>query len=181
MALSRETHARLAGMWGSYDFRLIRDKHFVTTSDMVEHFLEYYIPQWSRSRFSTDLELAENTVEVRALVERWAAEKHQRILTDESSATIQTHIMCKRLNYGHRQSISFGSIGTNWKKKTDIAAELARYRPWSIDHVLAQVGEDKDIYQHMMAIVTRTSSPTERTLFDAWWRLSGASGNFSLE
>jgi hypothetical protein len=51
MPLTRKAHSSLAGMWGSYDFELIRDKHFVTASDLVERFLDKYIPLWASSAY----------------------------------------------------------------------------------------------------------------------------------
>jgi len=49
MALSDSAIKSLAGLWGSYDFYLIRDRHFKTASDMVERFLERYQPRWKKS------------------------------------------------------------------------------------------------------------------------------------
>lgn len=49
MALSDSAINSLAGLWGSYDFYLIRDRHFKTTSDMVERFLDRYQPRWKKS------------------------------------------------------------------------------------------------------------------------------------
>jgi hypothetical protein len=174
MSLSKEAWASLAGMWGSYDFRLIRDKHFLTASDMVEKFLEYYVPLWSASTFRNDPELAANLQEVRTILVDWTDKKLQTILEEAADETVQAHIMFKRLNYGDRQTIDFGSKGANWKKKAEIAKELHQYRPWSIEHAIAAKGSKKALADEMMAIVNSTGSPTERKLWAAWRKFSNS-------
>lgn len=68
MALSTQARQSLAGLWGGYDFYLIRDHHFKTASDMIERFLEKYQPLWSKSPRPTDAEFARNPKEVRGLL-----------------------------------------------------------------------------------------------------------------
>jgi hypothetical protein len=171
--LSDKARRSLAGMWGSYDARLIRDKHYLTASDMVEHFLELYEPRWeSAPDYEQYGHLAKNPDEVRMLIEKWANDKLQRILLDESASTVQAHVMCKNIRYGNNLRISFGSVGNNWKTKAVIAEELSHYRPWSMLHAASYLGGVEQLYQHMNSIVLKTKSPTENTFFEAWWRLT---------
>ena len=79
MPLSKRAHSRLAGLWGSYDSNLIRDKHFVNEADFVERFLEKYTVYWSQSHEGVDLELARKPKAVRRLIADWARSKLQQI------------------------------------------------------------------------------------------------------
>src|SRR5882762_1905237 len=126
MALSEEAKRSLAGIWGSYDFYLIRDRHFKTASDMVERFLETYQHSWNSSSRPFGAEFAKNLKEIRNLLTEWADKKLTVVTEDNSIQTIQANVMFKQLLYG-QESINFGSIGTNWKKKTEIAKELESY------------------------------------------------------
>jgi hypothetical protein len=172
MALSEEARGRLVGLWGSYDFCLIRDRHFVTASDMVERFLEKYQASWPKSRHPVDAELANHPNSVRRLLTEWAEHKVAKVAESDSAETIRTHIMCKQLLYGRSQSINFGSMGTNWKTKAEIARELALYRPWSVAHAAAVLGDRKKLRRQMEAIVKVSGSPSEQRFFDAWWELT---------
>jgi hypothetical protein len=58
MALSDSATTSLAGLWGSYDFYLIRDRHFKTASDIVERFLDRYQLRWKKSSRDIDQEFA---------------------------------------------------------------------------------------------------------------------------
>jgi hypothetical protein len=69
-------------------------------------------------------------------------------------------------------SLSFGADGNNWKKKTQIAAELSRYKPWSFRHLLAKYESECDLYRHMRSIIENSKSPTEQRFFEAWWNLT---------
>jgi hypothetical protein len=80
--------------------------------------------------------------------------------------------MFKSLKYGRRHSINFGSVGTNWHKKAEIAKQLSRYRPWSIQHAVEVQGGRANLYSHMTSIVNASKSPTEKNFFEAWWNLS---------
>lgn len=172
MPLSEQAHRRLAGFWGSYDFNLIKDKHFVTAADLAERFLEKYTARWSRSHERLDLELTRENKAVRRLIEAWAQSKLQRILTQKSSETLRTHIMFKRLHYGHNSVIGFGSDGLNWRRKEKIAEELLLYRPWSISHAIDRIGNSAALYQHFRQIVRGSGSPAELIFFDAWRALN---------
>ena len=172
VSLSRRAHSRLAGLWGSYDFNLIRDKHFVNEADFAERFLEKYTAYWSQSHNDVDLELARKPKAVRRLIADWARSKLQKILAQESSETLQTHIMFKQLHYGSSSVIGFGSDGTNWRKKKEIAEELLLYRPWSIDHAIDRIGNREALRRHFRQIVRCSNSPSEIMFFDAWWALS---------
>jgi hypothetical protein len=172
MPLTESAKKRLAGLWGSYDFSLIRDKHFVTASDLVERFLEHYEGFWPGSHEPLDHELARKPKAVRVQLAEWAQRKLDRVVEDESVETIRAHIMFKELHYGRGHTISFGARGLNWKRKTEIAAELALYRPWSIEHAMAVLGGRARLHRHMRQIVERSGSPSELGLFDAWWNLT---------
>lgn len=172
MALSEEAKSRLVGLWGSYDFWLIRDRHFLTASDMVERFLEKYQASWPKSRCPADTELASHPKSVRSLLTEWAEHKLTRVRESDSAETIRTHIMFKQLLFGPRESINFGSSGTNWKSKAEIAKELDLYRPWSVAHAAAVFGDRKQLRRHMEAIVKDTGSPSEQHFFEEWWELT---------
>jgi len=129
MPLTDKAIKRLAGQWGGYDFSLIRDKHFVTVSELVERFLEKNEPYWIQSSEPIDREFIEKPNAVRRVLQGWSTNKIQRIHEEDSPDTLRSHIMFKQLHYGDNQSMNFGSIGTNWKKKKEIADELALYRP----------------------------------------------------
>jgi len=172
MALSDEARSRLVGLWGSYDFWLIRDRHFITASDIVERFLEKYQASWPKSRHPADDELANRPTSVRKLITEWAQHKVSKIDESDSAETIRTHIMSKQLLYGRSQSINFGSIGTNWKTKAEIAQELALYRPWSVAHAAAVLGDRKTLRRQMEAIAKASGSPSEQRFFETWWELT---------
>lgn len=172
MPLSKRAHSRLAGLWGSYDFNLIRDKHFINEEDLVERFLEKYTAHWSQSHKGVDLELVRKPKAVRRLIADWARSKLQQILVQKSAATLQTHIMFKQLHYGSSSVIGFGSDGTNWRKKKEIAEELLLYRPWSIDHAINRIGNREALQRHFRQIVRCSNSPSELMFFDAWWALN---------
>ena len=172
MAISEAARRRLAGQWGSYDFRLIRDRHHVIASEMTENFLDTFLPQWSRSGLPLDRELATNVIDVRVHLDEWAPDKLRRIKQGQEDVTLLESVMFKHLHYGNRQQISFGCIGNNWKPKAEIAEELKLYRPWSVRHASAIAGGRDRLYREMRRIVERTTSPTEMELFDAWWGFS---------
>ncbi len=172
MALSEEAEKRLAGLWGSYDFWLIRDRHFFTASDMVERFLEKYQKSWLRSSHQVDAELASHPKSVRKLITEWAERKLATIIESDSADTIRTHIMFKQLLYGKYQSLNFGSVGTNWKKKAEIAKELTLYRPWSVAHAAAVLVNKQKLWSHMNSIVKEAGSPSEQRFFEEWWKLT---------
>lgn len=167
MALSEKAKSQLAGLWGSYDFWLIRDRHFATASDMVERFLEKYEAWWSRS----DSEYVHHPKEVRRLLTEWAERKLANIATTNSMETIRTNIMFKQLHYGDG-SINFGSVGTNWKKKTEIAKEIALYKPWSLAHAAAVHGGRSNLRLHLERILAVSNSPSEKKFFEGWWNLT---------
>jgi hypothetical protein len=139
MALSDSATNSLAGLWGSYDFYLIRDGHFKNASDMVERFLDRYQPRWKDSPRAADKEFVNNPKKVRELLTEWAGKKLAEAADSQALATIQSNIMFKQLHYAN-QAINFGSINANWKKKVEIAAELAQYKPWSVAHAAATLG-----------------------------------------
>lgn len=172
MQLSQESYRRLSGLWGGYDFRIIRDWHFPTASDLVEKFLDYYTKLRAKSKKPSDQELSKKIKEVKKILYNWAHAKIAKIIQESSLETVQAHIMFKRLHYGDYDTINFGSIGVNWKKKSEIAKELRRYRPWSMDHAIAVFKGRGKLYQHMMAIVSNTRSPTEKKFCTAWWNLT---------
>lgn len=171
MALSEEAKRSLAGVWGSYDFYLIRDRHFKTASDMVERFLETYQVRWNRSPQLFAAEFVNNPKEVRTLLTEWAEKKLSVVADNDSIKTIQANIMFKQLLYG-RESINFGSNGTNWKKKTEIAKELESYKPWSVAHAAALIGGTKKVRQHMKSIIADSGSSSEIAFFEGWWDLT---------
>ena len=98
----------LAGLWGSYDFYLIRDRHFKTASDMVERFLDRYQPRWKKSSHAIDKELASDPKTVRGLLNDWAEKKLALVAENEALPTLQTNIMFKQLLY-NGETINFGS------------------------------------------------------------------------
>jgi hypothetical protein len=170
--LSEKAHKRLAGLWGAYDFTIIRDKHFATASDMVERFLEKYERIWNGSSNTDDVELNKNRGEVRRIVTEWAERKVANCILAGSVETIRSHIMFKQLHYGRGHCINFGSTGLNWNSKTDIAQELSRYRPWSIAHAIAHIGDKEQLYSFIKTIVQQSGSPSEIHFFEKWWDLT---------
>jgi hypothetical protein len=171
MALSEEAKQSLAGLWGSYDFYLIRDRHFKTASDMVERFLETYQHSWSRAPRPIGAEFAKNPRQVHDLITEWAEKKLTVVTENDSIRTIQANVMFKQLLYG-QESINFGSTGTNWKKKTEIAKELRSYKPWSIAHAAATAGGKTRLRKHMESIIKASGSSSEKALFEGWWDLT---------
>lgn len=172
MPLTLEANRRLAGMWGGYDFQLIRDRHFITATELVERFLDQHEKYWPRSREPLDVELSREPQAVRRLIEDWARRKLERILAENSSETLRAHIMFKQLHYGSRYTIGFGSNGINWRKKTEVAEELAHYHPWSIAHATEHLGGRAAAHRHFRNIVQASGSPSELEFFDAWWDLT---------
>jgi hypothetical protein len=171
MALNEAAIKSLAGLWGSYDFYLIRDRHFKTASDLVERFLEIYQPRWKKSSRATYADFAQNQKQVRELLTEWAEKKIAVVTENESLPTLQSNIMFKQLLYG-QESINFGSIGTNWKKKVEIASELAQYKPWSVAHAAATLGGRKKLRKHMESILAEFGTSRERSFFEGWWDLT---------
>jgi hypothetical protein len=171
MAISEAAQSRLKGLWGSYDFWLIRDHHFGSASNMTDRFLEKYEVYWGRSSRPTDKELGSHPKQVRKLVTEWAERKLERMADDQSIATLQTNIMFKQLHFGRSETINFGSIRANWKKKTEIAEELELYKPWSAAHAAAVFGGKNEMLRHMRALLP-SSAPGQRKFFDAWWGLT---------
>jgi hypothetical protein len=171
MALSDSATNSLAGLWGSYDFYLIRDQHFKTASDMVERFLDRYQPRWKKSSREIDKEFVNHPKAVRELLTKWAEKKLAGVMESEALPTLQSNIMFKQLLYDG-ETINFGSIGTNWKKKVDIAAELTQYKPWSVEHASANLGGRKKLRKHVESILADSGSSREAKFFEAWWGLS---------
>jgi hypothetical protein len=171
MALSDSVTSSLAGLWGSYDFYLIRDRHFKTASDMVERFLDRYQPRWKKSSREIDREFANHLKAVRELLTGWAEKKLAGVTASEALPTLQSNIMFKQLLYDG-ETINFGSTGTNWKKKVDIADELTQYKPWSVEHASANLGGRKKLHKHVESILADSGSPREAEFFEAWWSLS---------
>lgn len=171
MALSEAAKGALAGLWGSYDFYLIRDRHFKTASDMVERFLEIYKRRWDKSSHPIDTELANNPEQIWNLLVEWAEKKVNVVTENDSIQTIEANLMFKQLVYDH-ESINFGSNGTNWKKKTEIAKELKSYKPWSVAHAAATIGSKEKLRQHMESIIEASGSSSERAVFEAWWNFT---------
>jgi hypothetical protein len=171
MALSDSATNSLAGLWGSYDFYLIRDGHFKNASDMVERFLDRYQSRWKDSPRTRDKEFVNNPKKVRELLTEWAEKKLADAADSQALATIQSNIMFKQLHYAN-QTINFGSINTNWKKKVEIAAELAQYKPWSVAHAAATLGGKKKLRKHVESILAGSGSTREKEFFDAWWDLT---------
>lgn len=172
MALSDAATTSLAGMWGGYEFYLIRDRHFTHAAEIVDRFLEHYQPIWRQLRRPADLEFLENPEEVRNLLMPWAEDKLSRTEADDSVSTIEANILFKQLLYG-QEEINFGSSDTNWKKKTEIAKELQQYRPWSVAHAAANYGGTDKLRQQAISIIDESgSSSAEKTFFKGWWELS---------
>ncbi len=171
MALSEEAKRSLAGLWGGYDFYLIRDRHFATASDMVERFLEKYETRWKGSDQPIYVGFAKNPNEVRQLLEEWAEKRIALATNNDSVATIYANIMFKRL-YFDDSSLNFGSVGNGWKKKTEIAEELDRYKPWSVAHAVASIGGSKELRHEMRHIITTHGSSAELVFFEGWWKLT---------
>lgn len=172
MALSDAAKTSLKGMWGGYEFYLIRDQHFNNAAEIVDRFIEHYQPMWQRLRRPPDIEFLENLEEVRSLLMPWAAGKLSRTEADDSLSTIEANILFKQLQYG-QEEINFGSSGTNWKKKIEIAKELQQYKPWSLAHAAAIYGGKDNLRQHVISIIEKSgSSPADKTFFKGWWELS---------
>jgi hypothetical protein len=198
MSLSDKARNRLAGLWGAYDDHLIKEKHFSTDADLAEKFLEHYTTIWSKAKVLLDAdsndkrleeyypplldgyhrvsarldqELLQNLNEVKDIVYEWAQRKIGRITDKSSVETLQTHLMFKKLYYGKGQSLSFRTA-QGLKSKSEIAKTLRRYRPWSIDHAIAEIGGKQQLFEHMMKIVVKSNSPSEKRLFFRWWHLS---------
>jgi len=171
MALSDSAIKSLAGLWGSYDFYLIRDQHFKTASDMVERFLVRYQPRWKKSPRDLDKEFVNSSKAVREQLTEWAEKKLAVVAENEALPTLQANIMFKQLLYDGR-AINFGSVDTNWKKKIDIAAELRQYKPWSVAHAAATLGGRKKLRKHAESILADSGSSREGEFFEAWWNLS---------
>jgi hypothetical protein len=93
-------------------------------------------------------------------------------MTEKAVETLRTHIMFKQLHYGRGHTISFGSVGTNWRRKAEIARELTLYRPWSIDHAKETLGGRVALHRHVRQFIQRSGSPSELAFFDAWWALT---------
>ena len=96
---------------------------------MVERFLDRYQLRWKRSSRDIDREFANHPEAVRELLTGWAEKKLAGVTASEALPTLQSNIMFKQLLYDG-ETINFGSIGTTWKKKVDIADELTHYKPW---------------------------------------------------
>lgn len=92
MALSESAINSLAGPWGSYDFYLIRDRHFKTGSDMVERFLDRYQSRWKKSPRDTDKELASHPKAVKELLTEWAEKKLAVVAESEAMPTLQSNV-----------------------------------------------------------------------------------------
>ncbi len=196
MPLPQTSKNRLAGLWGAYDHNIVKDKHFFTASDLAENFLEKYLTLWKKAKelienghgiegveelyqsfgyeelFRIDQELLVNQLEVRRVIYEWANRKVERITQEASIDTLRASIMFKGLYYSKEESLFFGTNGTGWKKKAEIAKLLQNYTPWSIDHSVAHVGDKQKLYSRMMQIVDASKSPTEKRLFEEWWNLT---------
>jgi hypothetical protein len=135
---------------------------------MVERFLEFNLPRWRRAARSGDVEFLNNLPEVRTILTEWAEKKLNSTTADDSGRTIQANIMFKQLLYG-RETINFGSVSTNWNKKTEIAEELERYKPWSIAHASGVLGGTSQLHEHAVSIIETSS---EATFFEGWWELT---------
>ena len=171
MALSEEALRSLAGLWGGYDFYLIRDRHFKTAPDMVERFLHHFEHRWNGSLRPSDVELGKHPKQIRELITQWAEKKLELVTENDSVQTLQSNIIFKQLLYG-QEAINFGSTGTNWKKKVDIAHELEMYKPWSVAHAAAIRGGTKELRRHMESIIEAAGTSLEKTLFKSWWKLT---------
>jgi len=134
--------------------------------------LEKNEPYWLQSSEPIDREFIEKPNAVRRVLKGWSTNKIQRIHEEDSLDTLRSHIMFKQLHYGDNQSMNFGSIGTNWKKKNEIADELALYRPWSVSHAINIYRTRKKLFNSMERLVGKSQSPTEERFFDAWWNLT---------
>jgi very-short-patch-repair endonuclease len=200
MTLRAEARNRLSGLWGAYDFNIVRDKFFLTSPDLAENFLEKYLPLWSKAKrliesgtpiekleeiylkvntslnnpdaFRIDQELLAHESEVKRLIYEWAGKKLERIVQESSVETLLTNMMCKGIHYGQDFRIYFGTNGTSWKKKSDIAQLLRQYKAWSVAHAVAELGGKQQLYDHMISIVKASQSPTELELFSKWWELT---------
>jgi hypothetical protein len=171
MPLTEHAQKRLAGLWGGYDFRLIRDSHVLNASEIADKFLERYEKIWRHSSKSVDKQFVENLKVIRATLARWAEQKLAVISEENSVATIRAQVMFKQIHYS-QESMNFGSTGTNWKKKVEIARELDLYRPWSVEHAAAVFGGRSSLYKHMNAIVRREGSSSAPLFFEKWWKLT---------
>lgn len=170
MALSTKAIKSLSGLWGSYDFYLIRDRHFKTASDMVERFLDVYQCRWTNSSRPLDIEFKTNAKQVLTLLTEWAEKKLSVVISNDSIQTLQSNIMFKELHYS-REAISFGASGLNWRTKIEIASELKKYKPWSVAHAAEMTGGKTALQQHMRSIVKREGAPVETIFFEGWWNL----------
>jgi hypothetical protein len=101
----------------------------------------------------------------------WAEKKLTVVADSEALQTLQSNIMFKQLIYDDG-TINFGSVGTNWNKKVEIAAELTHYKPWSVAHAVATVGGQKKLRKHVESILADSGSSREAEFFEAWWDLS---------
>jgi hypothetical protein len=171
VALSDAAKGSLSGLWGSYDFYLIRDGHFKEPSEIVDRFLDRYQPRWTKSSRTIDKEFVNHPKKVRELLTEWAEKKLELVAESEALPTLYTNIMFKQLLYDH-ETINFGSIKTNWKKKVDIAAELEQYKPWSDAHAVATVGGKKKLRKHVESILAQSGTAREQDFFEAWWDLA---------
>lgn len=108
---------------------------------------------------------------MRELLTEWAAKKLAVVAENEALPTLQSNIMFKQLLYDG-ETINFGSVGTNWKKKVDIAAELRQYKPWSVAHAAATLSGRKKLRKHVESILADSGSSREAEFFYAWWNLS---------
>jgi len=138
---------------------------------MADRFLEKYEAYWSKSQRSTDRELATRPKQVRNLVTEWAERKLERMAEEQSIATLQTNIMFKQLHFGRSDTINFGSIRANWKKKTENAEELERYKPWSVAHAAAAFDGKNEMLRHIRTLIPSSAS-VQRKFFDGWWDLT---------
>lgn len=175
MALSKGAVKRLGGQWGSYEFTLVRDEHELTASRLVKAFLDHYVTIWKRAtkftKFSNpyDLDFLANMDEVEGILHQWAESKIAKIMGESSVEAIRSNIMFKMIHFGDHQTLNFGSKGTNWKKKKDIAKELRQYRPWSMAHAVHAFGGKESLYKEMALII---SNPIKKRFFDSWWNLA---------
>jgi hypothetical protein len=139
---------------------------------MVDRFLERYEARWSKSPRPSETEFANNPKHVRKLLTEWSERKLAEVTQGRSLTTLQANVMFKQLLYDN-EAISFGSKGTNWKKKTEIAKELETYKPWSVAHAIAIAGSRRKLRDNMESIIERDSgSSSERAFFKTWWNFT---------
>lgn len=135
MTLSISARQRIAGLWGAYEHRIIKEKHYPTAADLAEKFMERQLDIWraaerllgedpsggslsaiyrgteNSDHITTarlDQELLRHETEIRELVYEWASRKITRVNDTESVKTLRTHLMFKKLYYGHGESMYFG-------------------------------------------------------------------------